>query len=107
MIDTEREELITLREAAPLFPRLRGKKRPHISTLYRWTRQEARRGRPTLDSTKVGGTIVTSREAIHRFIAASEAATDFEIAPATASNGRSARQDRQTDDILKSAGIIL
>ena len=61
MVDLEHEEIVTLSAAAKLLPT-----RPHVATLYRW----ASRGvnSVTLETIKVGAKIVTSREALHRFM---------------------------------------
>lgn len=65
MIDLKQEETVTLAEAARVLPRLRGRKRVHVSTLYRWISRGVRGVR--LEAVHVGGTLVTSREALQRF----------------------------------------
>jgi hypothetical protein len=64
-IESELEDLITLREAARLLPRRRRGKKPHISCLYRWTTTGCRG--VVLESVSVGGTRCTSRGALSRF----------------------------------------
>lgn len=60
MIDVTNEQVITLNEAARILP-----KRPHVSCLYRWTKQGCRG--VVLESVQVGGTRCTSKEALQRF----------------------------------------
>jgi hypothetical protein len=69
-IDPEKEHCYPLAKAAKMLPTVRGKKPPHPMTLYRWatTGLKARSGkRVWLETTFVGGTLVTSREALFRF----------------------------------------
>lgn len=73
MIDPLSEQVISLTEAARLLPRRRRGKRPHISCIYRWTVSGCKG--VILDSTQVGGTRCTSREALARFFAALSAAS--------------------------------
>ena len=68
MIDVSAETLVSLREAADLFPRRRRGQRPHVSCVYRWTTAGCRG--VVLDSVQVGGTRCTSQEAFARFIVA-------------------------------------
>jgi len=65
MIKLTSEEVITLTEAATRLPRLRGGKRIHLSTLYRWAQNGVRGER--LETIRVGGTICTSTESLQRF----------------------------------------
>ena len=60
-INIHAEQLLTLSEAARALPRLRGDRKVHVSTLYRWIK------RGVLDAVKIGRTLVTSREALQRF----------------------------------------
>jgi len=67
------EKLITLSDAASLYPPAKGGKRPHISVIWRHCRQgiRARNGeRIHLEHSRFGGTIYTTAEAIRRFGAA-------------------------------------
>jgi len=59
------ENLITLSAAAKRLPQRRRGKRPHASTLFRWTTRGLRG--VVLESTQVGGTRCTSLEALQRF----------------------------------------
>jgi hypothetical protein len=65
MIDLLSEDLVSLSDAAEFCPRRRGGKKPHVSCVYRWTR-EGYKG-VVLESVQVGGTRCTSKEALARF----------------------------------------
>jgi hypothetical protein len=60
MIDVATEKLLTLPQAAALFP-----DRPSVATLWRW-RTKGCKGRK-LESVSIGGKVYTSNEAIQRF----------------------------------------
>lgn len=63
MIDVGDEQLISMAEAGKLLTkRLRLKKAPHQSSLWRW------REKGLLDGLKVAGKCYTSAEAIERFL---------------------------------------
>lgn len=62
------ERLITLSEAAALFPTTSKGKKPHISALYRYTTVGLHG--VVLDSVQAGSKRCTSREAVYRFFAA-------------------------------------
>jgi len=64
-IRMETEQLVSLSEAAKLLPMRRNGKRPHITTLYRWTTHGCRG--VVLESIQVGATRCTSKEALSRF----------------------------------------
>lgn len=75
VIDIEREELLTLKEAKRLpFFRKNGKS-PDLATVYRWTMPNGCRG-VRLESIQVAGCRMTSREACVRFIQNLSTATD-------------------------------
>jgi hypothetical protein len=59
------ESLLTLRDAARELPG-RGGKRVHIATVWRWAKRGVRGHR--LETTLVGGTRCTSRQAVQRFL---------------------------------------
>lgn len=65
-IDPLAETLITLSAAAKLLPRRRAGRAVHVATMYRWTKIGCRG--IVLESTQVGGTRCTSREALRRFM---------------------------------------
>jgi hypothetical protein len=60
------EDVITLREARKYLPRVSGKKQTHYCTLYRWALRGV--GGTKLESVKIGSQIVTSKQALTRFI---------------------------------------
>ena len=68
MIDPNVETVVSLNEAARLLPHRRRGKKPHVSTLYRWTTSGCKG--VILESLQCGGTRVTSREALARFFEA-------------------------------------
>lgn len=73
-IDPNSEQLVTLSQAAKLFP-----KPPHIATLHRW-RMKGVRG-VQLQTILIGGLRYTSKEAITRFIGAQNAGDTPELTP--------------------------
>ena len=66
MIDISSEELISLNEAAAILPRRRAGRKCAVSTLHRW-RLKGIKG-VCLETVKIGGVRMTSREALERFI---------------------------------------
>lgn len=64
-INISSEQLLTLAEAARVLPRLRGDRKVHVATLYRWISRGV--GGVRLEAVKIGRTQVTSREALQRF----------------------------------------
>jgi hypothetical protein len=66
MIDPNTETLISLADAAKSMPPRRAGKKPHVSCLYRWTTTGCKG--VVLESLQCGGTRVTSREALARFL---------------------------------------
>jgi len=67
-IDPLSDELLTLPQAAALFPRRRGGSKVSTSTLWRWYTRGSRGVR--LEVARVGGSVYTTRDAIRDFIAA-------------------------------------
>ena len=65
MIDSSTETLISLTEAAKGLPRRRRGKRPHVSTLYRWSTAGCKG--VVLETIQIGGTRCTSKESLSRF----------------------------------------
>jgi len=94
MIDLGSEEVITLTEAAKRLPSLRAGSRPHICTMYRWAQRGIRGVR--LETARLGGTTVTSIEAIQRF---SErcSGTDPKSVPSKASERSIERKQRECE----------
>jgi hypothetical protein len=62
------ETLISLAQAARLFPPTRQDKAVHVSTILRWILRGVRGVR--LEAARAGGRWITSREAVARFVAA-------------------------------------
>jgi hypothetical protein len=60
------EDLLSISEAAKTLPT-----RPHFATVWRWT-QRGLRGKK-LETYKIGSRIVTSTQALHRFLEATQA----------------------------------
>jgi hypothetical protein len=65
MIDTSTETLLTLSRAAEHYPAVNGK-RPHASTVFRHAAHGISGVR--LETVQVGGRVVTSAEAVQRFL---------------------------------------
>lgn len=63
-MDIQCEHLLTLNEATRVLPPIDGK-RPHLSTVWRWAVKGVAGVR--LEHGRLGGRIVTSREALNRF----------------------------------------
>ena len=53
------ESVCTLQQAREMVPT-----KPHVATIWNWTRKAGNR----LESCRIGGRIVTSREAVQRFL---------------------------------------
>ena len=64
MIDTMKEELLSMSEAAKVCPAIDGK-RPHSGSIWRWTSKGV--GGVLLEHVRVGRRVCTSREALDRF----------------------------------------
>jgi len=64
-IDLSKETVLTLNQATKALPPVRRGKKLHISTLYRWASKGISGVR--LETLRLGGTTVTSLEAIQRF----------------------------------------
>ena len=60
MVDPSYESLITLTEATKGLPRRRRGKKPHVSTLYRWSTAGCRG--VVLETIQIGGTRCTSKK---------------------------------------------
>lgn len=62
------EEVITLGQARNLLPQVKGLKRPNLSTIFRWAHRGI--GGKKLETVRIGSRILTSKQAMTRFIAA-------------------------------------
>ena len=98
-IDLASEQIVTLREAAKFLPRQGGGRKVHICTLYRWTSRGVRGVR--LETLKLGGTVVTSIEALQRF---AERCSQMGSTPAKRKPRRSRELERAEQE-LDDAGI--
>src|SRR3990170_7891939 len=108
MLDIGSETALTLSQAACELPKLGGRKL-HASSLWRWARKGVRGVK--LDYARLGGRIVTSREALSRFGAKLAEADRIEDssplereaakcqAPVTTGKPRSAK--RRAEDIAR------
>ena len=99
MIDLASEKVLTLNDATQHLPRRRGGKRPHISTLIRWSERGVRGIR--LEVIRVGGTLCTSLEALQRFCDRLTTGVD---APAPTTRRRR-REIAKAEQALSEAGI--
>ncbi len=66
------EDVITITEARNFLPDVQGQKRPHVSTVWRWTLRGI--SGVKLETVKIGSRIVTSKQALTRFISATSKA---------------------------------
>src|SRR5579875_861711 len=84
MIRLESERVISIGRAPPHFPRRRGGKLPHRSTVFRWATDGVTADDGTvvfLEAIRVGRTLCTSVEAIQRFCERLTAAPRTSVAP--------------------------
>jgi hypothetical protein len=88
-IDPLSDELLTLPQAAALFPRRRGGSKVSTSTLWRWYARGSRGVR--LEVARVGGQVYTSRDAIRDFVTARSVAGGAPVPQAPAASTRSRR----------------
>jgi hypothetical protein len=64
-IDIEKEEIMSLAQAASRLPRRRHGKKTHVATLHRWAKNGLHN--VVLETLQVGGTRCTSLPALQRF----------------------------------------
>lgn len=79
MIDIENESILSLTEATKVLPSIDGR-RPHVSTLWRWA-MKGIRGGVRLETARLGRRVITSKEALQRFIVALSEAPEPQPAP--------------------------
>lgn len=96
-IDLTNERLLTIKQAAKHVP-----SNPSVSTLWRWVTKGVRG--VVLESVLIGGTRLTSEEAIDRFYCDIAAASDGEPAPTRTPRQR-AKAIEAADRELAEAGI--
>ncbi len=78
------EEMISLGTAARMFPGARGAERVNPSTVYRWAYKGVQTpgGLVRLESLRVGSRVLTTKQAVERFVAALSAHAEPTAAPA-------------------------
>jgi hypothetical protein len=103
VIDSQIEQLITLREAAATLPRRRASKKTSVSTLYRWASSGVRGVR--LETLRVGGSLLTSREAMQRFYEACTAQGGGPPAPAARTTAARQRAIAAAEKELERLGV--
>ena len=90
-IDPLQEQLLSLREAAKLFPKNARGKHPHISAIYRYTTTGCRG--VVLESIQAGSVRSTSREAVARFFEQLTREARTPVTPITENGRRGAAED--------------
>ncbi len=105
MIDSTRENVISLTEATKRLPIRRGGKRPHVSCLYRWTVTGCRG--VVLESIAIGGTRCTSAEALQRFFdrLSSKSQVPVEPTPAGRTHAQRSRANERAARELERMGV--
>src|SRR5262245_42131302 len=103
MIDAFSETLLTLAEAARLVPKRRAGRKCNLATLYRWTADGCRGIK--LESLQVGGTRVTSKEALSRFFLALTDQAGVAPAPTTRTAIQRLQASKRAGRRLEAAGI--
>lgn len=94
-IDPLTDELLTLPQAAALFPRRRGGAKVSTSTLWRWYSRGSRGVR--LEIARIGGSVYTTRDAIRDFIQARSVAGGAAVPQAPTASTRSKRAMRELE----------
>jgi hypothetical protein len=84
-IDLFKEKTFSLRQMARRLPHLRENRAVHPSTLWRWALRGL--GGVRLETTMVGGTRVTTEEALRRFFESLAARAGLDHPPTKAGNG--------------------
>jgi hypothetical protein len=95
MIDPLVDDLLTLPQAAALFPRRRAGSKVSTSTLWRWYTSGSRGVR--LEVARVGGQVYTTRDAIRDFVAARSVAGSAAVPQAPAPSTRSKRAMKELE----------
>ena len=98
MIDMSQEKLITLADAAEMFP-----DPPSSATLWRWVNRGVRGG-IKLEVLRAGAKVYTSEAAIRRFLERQTAAADGDT-PDTRSPAKRKREISNAEQELADAGI--
>jgi len=95
------EQLMSLHDAANLFPKRRRGKKPAFSTIWRWAMRGVNGAR--LETVRVGSTLCTTRAAVERFIEA-QSERPGEGGRTYRSPGKRERAVRKAEEILRGAG---
>jgi hypothetical protein len=103
MINLASEKPISLTEAAKLMPAARNGKRCHPSTIFRWAMKGVRGVR--LEVLRLGGRLITSREALQRFAEALSADLEQAPRPAPRSPAKRRRASERAAAELEKIGI--
>jgi hypothetical protein len=110
-IDVFNENLVTFSEAAKLLPRRPHGKRVHVSTIHRWRMaglHSADGMVVRLETLKIGGVRMTSKEALQRFFDRLSG-DDTVVTPPTLTRRQRdrdrERRIRQAEEELRRAGI--
>ena len=104
--DLSRESLLSLAQAARLFPPARLGRSVCASTVWRWCRKGVRveGGLVRLEAVRLSGRWLTSREAISRFVARQTPVGSAEtLAPRT--SGQRRRAAERAGDALEKMGL--
>ncbi len=100
MIDTKREEAITLAKAAGIHELRRNGRPPHIASMFRWSTRGCRG--VVLETIQIAGNRCTSREAVARFL---HRLNGGDAADALAPTDRTEEHERSVA-ALKIAGVM-
>jgi len=97
MFDLENETALTLNQARRL-PYLKGRTGNHISlcTMHRWRTRGV--GGVVLETAKIGGTVVTTSEAVLRFVERLSQNKNASIRPASNRRQQIARAEKRLDE---------
>lgn len=102
MIDITTETVLTLADAAKRLPTRSGR-RIHVSTLYRWSQRGCRGIR--LETAQLGGSRITSMQALQRFCERLGAADARASAPMAVTSARRRREIARAARELEQDGI--
>ncbi len=102
MIDITSETILTLADAAKSLPKRSGR-RIHTSTVYRWSQRGCRGIR--LETAQLGGSRVTSVEALQRFVERLTAADPRISTPMAVTPARRRREIARAEKALEQEGI--
>lgn len=108
MIDTERDELLSLKAARELCPKVDGK-RPSLAAIWRWCQRG--NGGVKLEFVRVGRQIATTRPALERFFhdctLASQKKVEAPKAPRVRAASQASRAMADADAKLRALGVAV